>query len=76
MVLHLDSNMVLVKPYNLEESGCDKAESTASPKYVTLPLNIDRSLNFRGFSVGLLTIDIPESLKYEVQETESTLLQL
>jgi len=72
---HLDSNMSLVESRDLEAEGCSKENSIVSLKFVLLRLTVGRSFTFRGFSIILLIVDTPKTLKYEVQETESTLVQ-
>jgi len=72
---HLDSNMSPVESRDLEAEGYSKENSIVSLKFVLLRLSVDRSFTFPGFSVILLIVDTPKTLKYEVQETESTLVQ-
>ena len=62
----LDSNMPLVECRGLEAEGNN---------IVLLRLTVGRSSTFREFSIILLLVDTPKTLKNEVQETESTLVQ-
>ena len=71
----MDSNMSLVEYRDLEAEGCSKENNIVSLKFVLLRLIVGRYFTFWGFSILLLIVDTPKTLKYEVQETESTLDQ-
>jgi len=71
----LDSNMSLVEFRDIEAEGCSKENNIVSLKFVLLRLTVGRFFAFRGFSVISLIAHTPKTLKYEVQETESTPVQ-
>jgi hypothetical protein len=72
---HLDSNMSLVESRDIETEGCSKENNIASLKFVLLRLTVGTFFTFRGLSIISLIVDTPKTLKYEVQETESTPFQ-
>jgi hypothetical protein len=72
---HLDSNMSLVESRDIEAEGCSKQNNIVSLKFVLVRLTVGRFFTFRVFSILSLIVDTPKTLKYEVQETESTPFQ-